>query len=303
MESKVDIAMKQLYKGQDEARFFTVPTSQTEIANGWDATTEIAVVFDGHGDNFFIDQLRAIDLPSHFLKENPAESIQTAVDELQRKLNISYEIALKSGATMSCVTIKKNSNKRIYRIECCWLGDSPIFIYNDGELFFESETHRYCKEGEVERLRKMNILSVQHETISLPNFDILDKDTMVEVKKNYICLRGNYCLEFTRSLGHKRIIGIVPEIHSFDFPIDSSIRIVLCTDGITDMLNTYTIPEDRELLAREPASKIVEYAVERWTKEWNMQTAEETTIERFNQNEIDDCACITWELSNVTVPK
>lgn len=299
MNSKVDISIKQLYKGQDEARFFTVPTSQTEIADGWDAITEIAVVFDGHGDNFFIDQIRAIDLPSHFLKENPAESIQTAIDEIQRKHNISYETALKSGTTMSCVTIKKNSNKRIYRIQCCWLGDSPIFIYKDGELFFESETHRDCKEGELERLRKMNILSVQHETISLPNFDILDKDTMVEVKKNYICLRGNYCLEFTRSLGHKRIIGIVPEICSFDIPIDSSIRIVLCTDGITDIINTDTIQEDREILAREPASKIVEYAVERWTKEWKMRSLDETiteSIERFNQNEMDDCACITWEI-------
>jgi serine/threonine protein phosphatase PrpC len=301
MESKVDIAIKQFYKGQDEAHFFKVPTSQIDIDNGWDSISEVVVVFDGHGDNFFINQIRKIDLPSHFIKENPAESIQTAVDELQRKLNISYEIACKSGATMSFVTIKKNSTKGIYRIHCSWLGDSPIFLYKNGECFFKSRSHRSINKDEIERLRKMNILSVKHETVSLPNFDIIDKNTAKQVKTNYVCLRGNYCMEFTRSLGHKRIIGIDPETHSFDFALDDSIRIVLCTDGITDMLNTDTISEDRELLKTASASKILEYAIERWNKEWIIHILDEKTgeykeyIDRFDNNEIDDCACITWE--------
>lgn len=301
MDATIDIAIKQVHKGQDEARYFKIPTCQKDIDDGWYPTTDIAVVFDGHGDNFFIDQIRNIDLPSHFLKENPSEAIQITVDGLQRKLNISYEIACRSGTTISFVTIMKNITKKIYRIQCCWLGDSPIFLYKNGELFFKSRSHRDINHGEMERLRKMNILSVKHEIVSLPNFDIIDKNTLIEVKKNYICLRGNYCLEFTRALGHKRIIGIEPEIHSFDISLDDSIRIVLCTDGITDMLNTDTIEEDREVLKTGSANELIERAVERWKKEWIIKNWDKhigeykESIERFDENEMDDCACIIWE--------
>lgn len=302
MDASIDIAIKQFYKGQDEAQFFKIPTCQKEIDDGWYPTTDIVVVFDGHGDNFFIDQIRNIHLPSHFLKENPAESIQTAIDEIQRKKNISYEIACKSGATISFVTIKKHITQKIYRLQCCWLGDSPIYLYKNGELFFESRPHRDLNQSEMDRLRKMNVLSVKNEIVSLPNFDVIDKNNMLEVRKKYICLRGNYCLEFTRALGHKRIIGIEPETHSFDLSLDDSIRIVLCTDGITDMLNTNNIEEDRELLKTASANKILEYAVERWKKEWVIKNWDENTetykesIDRFDDNEIDDCACITWEI-------
>lgn len=302
METQIEIAINQLYKGQDEASFFKIPTSKSEIDDGWDVETEIAVILDGHGHNFFMDEFRKLDLPSHFLNENPIESIQNIIDQQQRNNNISYEIAAKSGSTISFVTVKKNLKKGIYRVHCEWLGDSPIYIYKNRNLVFQSEIHRASKIGELEQLRKMDVLSGKQETVNMTTFQIVDKNTIEDVLKLYICLRGNYCLECTRSLGHKRLVRLDPQIYDCDFLIKDSIRIVLCTDGVSDIVNLQKIKEDSDLFANASASEIVKYAENRWNQEWNIKIWDKNTksykmsIEKFDSNERDDCACITWEL-------
>ena len=224
------------------------------------------------------------------------------IDKEQRKNNIPYTVASKSGATISFVTIKKNMKTGICRVHCEWLGDSPIYIYKNRKLEFITELHRASKIGELEKLREMNVLSGKQETVSMMTFKILDKNTIEDLAKLYICLRGDYCLECTRLLGHKRMVRLDPEIFDCDFSLEDSIRIVLCTDGVADMINLEKIEEDNVLFENASASEIVKYVENRWNQEWdiriwdNNKKSYKLSRQKFDSNERDDCACITWEL-------
>jgi len=72
----------------------------------------------------------------------------------------------------------------------------------------------------------------------------------------------------TQALGHHGRTGTEPGIINIPIVAGSHYRVVLVSDGITDVTNTKNCPEDLVFLATKSAAKITELGRTRWQQEW-----------------------------------
>jgi len=297
----VETSIKQLCANQDIVAAFTINDEENED------DSDVIVVMDGHGHNVAVDVLKNIqDLPHHFKKVDVPESLQQLIDievnkkkkELDAKVYVSgtsYRDYMRSkisdrdirgsGATLSFAKIKRNVLTKNVKIVLEWLGDSPIMVFINGELVFQSETHHASNESEIKRLKDKRLLESTEKGSG--GFRVVNEDTIESNPGNYVIFKYGTSLAVTRSLGHNRITDIETQKHTIECSTEDDVKVLIFSDGVGDMLN---MDIDLEKLKHYSAEELVDLAETRWKQVWNYGP----TRTRFPSNGYDDCCCAMW---------
>ncbi len=115
-----------------------VDSKQDMVRQGVDeAGRPWTVVCDGHGKGKVIECLRAADWEELLMTEDPIASAKTLVDSL------GEEATFRDGSTISIVRVTESG------INCSWLGDSEIRIYEDGNESWRSPRHGCGNKDEL----------------------------------------------------------------------------------------------------------------------------------------------------------
>ena len=308
--SKVKIisecAERQLFSQQDVSIVLTIDREDGLSIEDGDQPIEVIAVFDGHGPNLVIDIIQELNLPHHFEKVKPVESIQQAIDEQiaikQKKIaeipyisgtnykkyvqsKIKDTDILCSGSTCAFAKIYRNTITKQVKIVAEWLGDSQIVAIINGEIVFISEIHHSSSESEIKRLRDNNVQFILEK--SNQGFKVVSSDRIVSDPGKYIVFKNRYQLASTRSLGHGRLLGTETQKHVIECTTNDDVKILVFSDGVGDMLNIET---DKQILIDLSAKELVEFAERRWKQEWNYGRIK--TL--FPANGYDDCCCAMW---------
>ena len=205
----------------------------------------------------------------------------------------------------------------IHEVVCSHVGDSSIFVFKNGELCYRSVDHNYSNEHEQERLtaegvrgemvrgHKPNVLSPT--TISMvpsPLFRFAAANDSDDHVYSSTCPDAYaMLLAPTQSLGHFDRTSLVPTVQRVRFSRADHIKVVVASDGVTDMLNIDTIAEDMQMLLRGSSSEIVEYASSRWNQEWDLlcftSALNPPSSSRQRFADIDDICCGVMEYTPV----
>jgi serine/threonine protein phosphatase PrpC len=230
---------KQLGSGQD----FAYVTKADEYTGG--------MVCDGHGLSGCINVIRSMNMTEIL---SSAEPIQTMHDILE---SMGPLIHLQSGSTAVYAKIFDD------HVDCGSIGDSSIIIFVNGHVVWQNKPHNYSNPSEMARLCGKCVakrdwcpkMISETELVMVPSPRITFNDTRV-------------ILVPTQSLGHRNATGFAPEIHRVDFVHGDLVRVVLFSDGVSDMLCD-TLPNDTTSLLTMSAVEIAQRAETRWRKMWD----------------------------------
>ena len=297
----IETSIEQLCSKQDIVAAFSIDDEDDNEA------MDVILAMDGHGHNVAVDILKNIqNLPEHFNKTDPAESLQQVIDiEVAKKKaesdalkyvsGTSYRDYMRSkvtdkdirssGATLSFAKIKTNLLTKQVKILLEWLGDSPIIVFINGELVFESEIHHTSNQTEIKRLQDKGVLKCVEKGGG--GFTLLNENTIVSTPGEYVVFNNNAQLAVTRSIGHERITGIETQKHTIECSTEDDVKIIIYSDGVGDMLY---MDADLEKLKHYSASELVDLAKKRWQQVWNYGS----TTTKFSSNGYDDCCCAMW---------
>ena len=309
----------QLSSKQDYASVFTICDQENNIQKEGDLPIDGIVVFDGHGFDLTINIIRKQNLQDIFSKVDPTESLQCSIEneidilkkkthpyvtgikfkewyQQRQKLIITDNMIKHSGATCSFAKIYKNEITKQMKIVAEWIGDSPILIFVNGELVFQSELHSWSNEKEIQRLKEKGVLKSIENASS--GFKIISDNRLIISPGKYIRFKNTTEDEFdetylamTRSLGHQRITGIETQKHTIECTTEDEVRVIAFSDGVGDIIHIET---DMDKLKKFSAKEIVDLAEFRWKQLWYLgETGENKT--RFPSNGYDDCCCALWE--------
>jgi len=306
-----ETSMRQIGSKQDYSAVLTIDSEEGWVKKDGDQPINIVAAFDGHSGDLVIDIIRNLDLKEHFMKADPSESIQKAIDEEISKRPKSYkdynssskenfiewskkivtdENIRRSGSTISFAKIYRNEITKKMKIVAEWVGDSPILIFINGELVFISKPHNCFNESEIIRLKEKGVLRrLENATCG---FKLIDENKIKLDFGKYICYNNNTFLAMTRSLGHKRITGVETEKHIIECSTQDEVKVLVFSDGVGDVTK---IDLDLNKFKEFTAEEIVELAANRWQQEWILVTPhgnEEKT--NFGKNGYDDCCCSVW---------
>jgi len=297
----IEASIKQLCSKQDIVATFTLDEKDPN------ESSDVILVMDGHGPDVAVDVLKNItNLPEHFKKDDPAESLQQVIDiEVDKKKKesdllrytsgTSYRNFLKSkitdkdvrssGATLSFAKIKRNLVSKSVKISLEWLGDSPIIVFINGGLVFESEIHHASNKTEIKRLQDKGVF--KKIEICDCGFNVINHDTIESNPGDYVVFTNNTQLAVTRSLGHERISGIETQKQIIECSTEDDVKVLIFSDGVGDMMSK---SDDLEKLKLYSASEIVDLAETRWKQVWNYGKGKT----KFPANGYDDCCCAMW---------
>jgi serine/threonine protein phosphatase PrpC len=211
-----------------------------------------------------------------------------------RNFNASKKEIYNSGSTLSFAKIYRNLKTKKLKIKLEWLGDSPILVFINNELIYESQLHNAYNENEIERLKNKDVF-VKIKDVSY-GFEVLSEDRITSKDGKYILLKNKDLLAMSRTLGHNRITGVDTQKHIIECNTVDDVKVIIFSDGVGDMLN---MGLDLDKLKKYSAEEIVELAEKRWKQEWFCGV--ETNIkECFEENGYDDCCCaIWWQKNNI----
>jgi hypothetical protein len=249
---EVTTAVQQNYKGQDQPFF-------GETASG----SRYFGIWDGHGSDSVINELRSYMTNgklAEFMEEtSPACAIS---DELLRK-NIC-KIYESSGATMNYGILKENI------LKCVNCGDSRMFVFQNGELLFQSDEHSALNEKERARLGD----SVSYNPNK--NIKMVAEDRLIQVYSEYVKMKNGNTLAITQALGHNGNLLPCPDVYEIEIGPTDEIVAVSVSDGVTDMLcyddQDNLVPGDIKMLYELSAEELKEKIQDRWLQAWTMVT-------------------------------
>jgi serine/threonine protein phosphatase PrpC len=209
MSKYSESAVRQLCLKQDIAAVFTIEYKDGWIKEEGDEPIDVIAVFDGHGTDFVIDTIRNLDLQEHFTKSDTAESIQKNIDmKIEKNNNLFYNTSnnykkcithrnkklyeRSSGATLSSVYICRNFKTNKIKIQAEWLGDSPIFVFVNGECIFNSDLHNTSNENELNYIKNKGI-PFKVENIET-GFEVVSENKIMYKPGKYIIFEKLNCL-------------------------------------------------------------------------------------------------------------
>ena len=217
-----------------------------------------------------------------------------------------------TGATLTIVKIYPD------RFECFRVGDSPIYIWRDGEIILHSDHDDEIKE-DVEKLKQRkqfdkivgcineNGIEGAHDISALSH-------KIITVKPSpYIWWDVNTKLNMTRCIGHNDPNRFeIRKTHNEDVTLSlpswtmtkhiiprisgTKEKVVITTDGITNVTGNFDFPT---FYSSEKASEIMCLAYSRWKQPWVYKYKDNPeqiqTLPDWNR---DDMAVVTWEYLN-----
>lgn len=258
----------QIYAGQDMVQIGELPNGDKWM-----------VVADGHGIDKVINALRIVDWSIILSQKNPEDNIFPVIELLGNTYG--------SGSTLSLVRINSNS------IECMWIGNSTIQIYEDDINIFHSISHNAKNDEEIKRLETLDC----HENVIdykiLNKYELINEFeiTMTEIK--YINFGDNYKKDFicmTNSLGHNQRTGKYIQKQVIPLLSNKQYCVTVASDGIWDML----VPNDYKFISTIPLNQIIDIVEHRWNKQWTLiGTRYEKSLHRFQTG--DDICIAIWK--------
>lgn len=304
-------------------------------ANG--NTQWITAILDGHASalgknpytskyekyNFCVEALKIFKEDGRLLailsapitpESNPAILLQQALGEEAKKYKTNM---LQTGATLALAQISHIGDK--IKISTLSVGDSTVLIHRNGEQVYETSPHDYTNQAEIERLlQEKRFKDPSNQLVDGPNFEFADETFIVHRIGKYIDTK-KVSLAMTQSIGHLEysaltativeplgVLGLCPEMRDFEFDDTDDINVKVFSDGVSDMINTTSIPADAHLLATSDAQSTVDHATSRWKQEWkycNRSDYENGKEEKekipfrkfsFGSNGMDDTSCVCW---------
>lgn len=220
--------------------------------------TDYVFIFDGHGTNNVIDQIRAMNMDEIAVSENP-------VMEVHLRLKGS---TYRSGSTM--VLGRKTGNI----VEMFHCGDSCGKIYLNGEIAFETTDHSFLDQTEINRTKHL-VRNILDEKAPFP----ISPVRVAHVSSPSAIFNTGEQLVPSQSLGHNNMTGLAPQYMRMEVKRTDRVRMVVGSDGLFDML-----VDTRE----GSAASLVNEAVRRWCQEWEFEWYGRIVPNRFDDR--DDVA-------------
>jgi serine/threonine protein phosphatase PrpC len=295
LKGTIDSCVKGLSKNQDIVR-----TGKKSEEYFW------IVCCDGHGNNTFVDILKALDWRE--IMEHP-----NSYYYMQSKLSRCY-YSINSGSTLCMVKIFED------KIECISIGDSRVFIYKNEEMAYTNTPHIYSNEAE--RLRLSSSETVKMSNVRYEMFPAISSETSMKQKKlSYVTFlqkhtnntNNSVTLAMTQSIGHYNITGFAPEFKTVEYDSHmDKIRVIVGTDGFFDMCLVESTgisaeeeagrKKDKQYLLQLSAEELADKAEKRWRQQWKYYYGgqkfpnlfDETA---FDKSSIDDIGIAIWSSS------
>jgi serine/threonine protein phosphatase PrpC len=296
-ESKIsmDMCVRGLAKNQDLAF-----NGKSDL-NG--ESFDYGIILDGHGSDEFIRFMRRLDWVFIVSCDDPWGAIHPILIENSH---------LNGGSTLIIMRAFAN------RIDVISVGDSGILIYKNNELIYTNEKHTNSNSREQERLKSNPLYrGLKKPVDSIP---LIRNPHEMQAKRGYYNYFGpdydpkQHQLAMTQSMGHGNITGYDPERHVESFEETDSIKIVMGSDGLFDMLlleqSISKLPEltssEMEDLKLETidilsmtATELVEKTERRWKKEdwayhWHIKDYSQVMYPISFDGGYDDISAITW---------
>jgi len=310
MQTLVDTAIKQFCSNQDIVIALTISHKEGVLKEDGDLPIEVIADMDGHGNNLVPDIIKQLDFAYHFQKANTPSSMQASIlascqekkaesDKLNYILrNMTYteymntkitkDIMIRSGTTYSAAFMHRNEKTCILKVVAEWIGDSPIFVFVNGELKFQTIGHHTNNDKEVAlMIQKEFITSV--EVSKSGGFEMVSEDELVNKPGKYAILKGGNGakLACTRSLGHDGITCIEMDTATIIAKMTDDVKVIVCSDGVGDMINLNC---DMERLKTYSAEQLVHLVETRWKQTWKYHGS----MTQFPSNGYDDCSAAVW---------
>jgi Protein phosphatase 2C len=283
-------------------------SAQDFIKTGKSGNMTWLVECDGHGNDEYIDWLRtAIDWNQIVTEPDPVRSLH----RLYEKSPI-FEHTLHSGATFSMARILENPTSGECLVECINVGDSTTLVFVNNRLTYMNEGHTASNPVEMERLRQMATTRRSKYTI-LQGIkpSVVSQNTITHVPSPKVSFqyRNSVATQLldlvpTQSMGHLGITGIKPEKHTVHCYRGDKIRVMVCSDGVTEMIRTEN-KEDIDILAMNSAVDIGDFIVGRWAQKWKYMDPKTGKIlgeSQFDAMEWDDISLALWERPPLASP-
>ena len=262
--------------------------------------TRWSAIWDGHGNNHSINFIRKGPLDEIMKSKTPANDLHIAI---MADNSLSYRTKLDSGSTM--VWVKETEFPDHRKIEIGNVGDSQAILIVNDKVIFISKCHDISNHCEMERLFRQNRLNKISPIIKKgTSIETISETELLSVNGYYIRFdnkKGDTTdLACSQSLGHEDITGVFPDLTHFRLELSDSFRVIICSDGITDVLPVEGLAmiSTLDLFMKSSPKDIVDEAERRWKQLWTLHnpTFRETTQKsRFPANGYDDCVCAILE--------
>jgi len=214
-----------------------------------------------------------------------------------------------TGATLSIVKITKS------QIECYRVGDSPIYVFQDGELIHYSN-HQEEYDEDIKKLKKRrnfsSFSSKDSGVTDQTDIEPLSPTTIKKKNSHYIKWDSGCKLNMTRCIGHndpylyprraKNFPEIEPSIPSWTMTKTvvqrpnrekKGEKVIITTDGFTTVCGTF----DYKMMYEMDSIDLMKETYKRWNQEWKFVKDEQIsngTIPTYNR---DDIAIVSWNNS------
>lgn len=222
---------------------------------------------DGHGADYIADILRGMNWGFIMSRD---DSLKLVIDIIGSHWSQYPERQyVSSGATYMEAKIFKD------RIETCSVGDSKIMVFMDGNLCYESTEHNFFNSLEQERLIDYDITL---SAVVVPQ--VLTPTNITGTIKNYHTFEDGTMLAMTQSLGHRNITGIDAERKVIPYTPQNKMRVVLMSDGLSELLSTEPVYHEQDLhsLAHLSSEQLAGIAEQRWKQDWNYYAKKEDEL-------------------------
>ena len=258
-----------------------------------DTHTYWIAAFDGHGNNQTANQIRKAPLDEIMQKPASWTHLQGFINSDD---NADEETKLKSGSTM--VYAKAEVSPTGIEVTITNIGDSTAVVFLNGEPIFVTTQQDYENGPEMARLIKENRVDPQMPLVKQDrNFEVLSPTTLRSIEGTYVEFvspQGKQILSMSQCLGHCGITGITPDVTVFNFNPTDTVKIVLFSDGVSDVMPVIGAVASSAYPFMTTPTTLLDEAERRWKQEWNVHSG--TDLRKiyktsFPKNGYDDCCC------------
>lgn len=309
-EIKSQIETRQLGSKQDHA-------AHGSYVNGF-TKTYWAAAFDGHGKPTAIEEIRKLNLTDIMKEPRPWTTIQTVLDRAQE----SREHIIKSGSTMVYAKIHLYPDET--EVQIVNIGDSKAIVFINDEPIFITTSHSYENGKEIARLVQEGRVDPNQVFIDKDfDFEVISKTTLKSKTGTYVYFNtplGKQELAMTQCLGHNGYTGLKPNITTIRCNTTDRIRVVLCSDGVTDIVPVNGLDShDTFSFMTDTTTTLIDEAERRWKQQWLVQenkgqwklqceVQDNTDLRKisktkFPKNGYDDCCCAILAVQPNPEPK
>jgi serine/threonine protein phosphatase PrpC len=213
-------------------------------------------LFDGHGGDPAIEKIRSLDLGPIFATADPPRTLQDLLIA-EKVVEFMWGSTKMSGATMCLAKIYKD------RIQCFAVGDSELYVYEDGVKVFVHEYHNWDNLAERERLK-----SLDPKIYASPNrsFELVSPTLLQQTNPDYIYYQGGNVLALTQAIGHNDVTGLRPNVAEILIQPGKIYRVFMASDGVFDMLMQ---SEKESFGVSRSCDEVISFAEGRWKQIWD----------------------------------